>query len=123
MIFFWTVLIICILFFSSQIVFLFLYFIMAQFLIAFKNNHISKTKAMILLCLFNALTFYGATVLTDLIFGLQINQLMIMILKGNYILYAFIILLEGLLVAAALIQIFSIANKRLSKLPDSDFVL
>lgn len=111
--FFIALLVICILFFYTQIIFLTLYFLIAQILTIMKRLKSSRVKSIIILSVFNSITFWVAIILTDFIFGLNINHFMLTIFSGNQLLYIVLLFAEGIFSSVILILVSDALHKRL----------
>lgn len=109
-------LVICILFFDTQLIFLGLYFFIGQMLLIMKKRKLPRSVSILLLTVFNALTFWGALITTDFIFGLNLNNFMIMMFNGNSIMYVMLFVTEGLITSILLTLISDIAYRRLSSI-------
>ncbi len=105
--------VVCILFFSTQIIFLTLYFLISQILVLLKRLKWHKIISILALTIFNSIAFWGAIVFTDLIFGLRINQFMLTILNGNILLYIALLIAEGFFSGLILIVVSDSLYKRL----------
>lgn len=96
----------CFIFFKVQIIFVLAYCSLALLLVWLNNKSYGWLLAVALLTVAISVNFFMALIMTDFIFGTQINILLIRMLGGNIIAYCLLLLCEGLLIS--LIQIFAI---------------
>ena len=96
----------CFIFFKVQIIFVLAYCIIALLLMGLNKKSFGWLLAVALLMVAISVSFFMALIMTDFIFGTQINILLIRMLGGNLIAYSLLLLCEGLLIS--LIQIFAI---------------
>ncbi len=102
----------CMLFFQTQIVFLCLYFGIAQILLIIKRRRMPRAVSIILLSLFNASTFWAAILLTDQLFGLGLNRIMLIMYNYNRLLYTLLFIVEGSFASIILLFVTSNVYKR-----------
>lgn len=96
----------CFIFFKVQIIFVLAYCIIALLLMGLNKKSFGWLLSVALLTVAISVSFFMALIMTDFIFGTQINILLIRMLGGNLIAYSLLLLCEGLLIS--LIQIFAI---------------
>lgn len=96
----------CFIFFKVQIIFVLAYCSLALLLVWLNNKSCGWLLAVALLTVAISVSFFMALIMTDFIFGTQINFMLIRMLGGNIIAYCLLLLCEGLLIS--LIQIFAI---------------
>lgn len=114
MIFYLATILFCLLFFNIQIFFIIMYCIIANSLIFFLKNNIKAFLVFPILTLIIALCFWLGIFLTDAIFHMQINHIMMKILNNNLIYYLSMIIIESGIVSFLLYSSSKFFIKRIA---------
>jgi hypothetical protein len=103
----------CLLFFNVQFFFAMFYCCIAFLLVILHVRKVHFAMSLLVLTLVASASFFIATLLTDLLFLTHMNELVMRVLKGNWLAYAGILLFEGALVGTCQLLVFSAFYKKM----------
>lgn len=115
-----SLLVLSLIIFPVQVVFVLTYLLMAAFLqgVCHYSNlqPIRKWTARIFYFLFIGFMLYIGIIMTDIILGTHLNEMMRQLSRGNYMIYFVIILIEALIVSTIHIVSLYIIRRRINKI-------
>lgn len=103
----------CLVLFNHQIIFALVYCVIATTLLYVSSRGLSVLVKVIVLSLVSFVCFVAGIKLTDMLFMLHIEKMMLQLLNQNYIRYYLIILAEGVIVGLCIVSITNVLEKRL----------